>query len=256
MINALTVAGAIVCILIATPALAQRMTLRGDPVEGRIIYHSAAVRANGLSCYDCHSDFDEKREKDGLIRSGHSLYNAARRGAFWGQDPKSPNVYPDIAHAAVVCVEHFMLSPYKLTAQQLLSLQLYLLSINRLSDTPALALASGADKTGEYARFDGGDRIRGRQLFYAACHVCHPNGKAGIAPVALATDKDPSYYARTIREGDGLGAVLAGIDPNAYDPKSGKFMPFFGADILTNRDIRDLIAHIKSIPSAPIATPR
>ena len=56
MINALTVAGAIVCILIATPALAQRMTLRGDPVEGRIIYHSAAVGANGLSCYDCHSN--------------------------------------------------------------------------------------------------------------------------------------------------------------------------------------------------------
>ncbi len=51
--------------------------------------------------------------------------------------------------------------------------------------------------------------------------------------------------------GIALGAVLAGIDPNAYDPKSGDFMPFYGADILTNRDIRDLIAHILSLPPSP-----
>ena len=249
--NTLSAASALACIVVAVPAPAQKMTLRGTATEGRVIFHSPAVGANGLSCFDCHADFDESRQKDGLIRSGHSLYNAARRKTFWGQEPDSPNVYPDISHAAVICVEHFMRSPDKLTAQQRLSLQAYLQSINRLSEAPALALSPGADKTGEYAHFDGGDRIRGRQLFYAACHVCHPNGNAGIASLPLAKDKDPSYYARKIREGDGLGAVLAGIDPNAYDPKSGEFMPFFGADILTNRDIRDLIAHIKHLRRSP-----
>jgi mono/diheme cytochrome c family protein len=245
--NTLFAACALACIAVALPASAQKMTLSGSSGEGRVIFHSPAVGANGLSCFDCHDDFQEGR-KDGLRRSGHSLYNAAGRQTFWGQDPESPNVYSNIANASVVCVKHFMRSPDKLTAQQLLSLQAYLQSITRQWGTSALALSPGADKTGEYAHFDGGDRIRGRELFYAACHVCHPNGNAGIAPAPLARDKDPSYYARKIREGDGLGAVLAGIDPNAYDPTSGEFMPFYGADILTNRDIRDLIAHIKSLP--------
>ena len=108
-----------------------------------------------------------------------------------------------------------------------------------------------AAKTGEYALFAGGDRSRARELFYATCHACHPNGNAGIAPAALTREKDPSYYARKIREGDGLGTVLSGIDPNAYDRKPGQFMPSYGADILANRDIRDLIAHVMSLPPSP-----
>ena len=57
-----------------------------------------------------------------------------------------------------------------------------------------------AAKTGEYALFAGGDRSRDRELFYATCHACHPNGNAGIAP-PLTREKDPSYYARKIGEG-------------------------------------------------------
>ena len=53
-----------------------------------------------------------------------------------------------------------------------------------------------------------------------------------------------------LREGDGLGAVLAGVDPDAYDPAAELFMPFFGADRLTNNQIRDIIAFIKS-PQPP-----
>ena len=67
----------------------------------------------------------------------------------------------------------------------------------------------------------------------------------------MTREKDPSYYARKIREGDGRGAVLSGIDPDAYDRKPGQFMPFYGADILANRDIRDLIADVKSLPPSP-----
>ena len=77
-----------------------------------------------------------------------------------------------------------------------MGLQAYRQSINFLSDSPALALSPGADKTGEYAHFASGDRSRD-------------------------------------------GELLSGIDPNAYDRKPGQFMPFYGADILANRDIRD-----------------
>ena len=60
-------------------------------------------------------------------------------------------------------------------------MQAYRQSINFLSDSPALALSPGADKTGEYAHFAGGDRSRDGELFYATCHVCHPNGNAGMS---------------------------------------------------------------------------
>jgi mono/diheme cytochrome c family protein len=112
-------------------------------------------------------------------------------------------------------------------------------------------MAPAADKTGEYVGFDGGYRITGRQLFFAACHTCHPNGNAGIAPAPIARDQSPAYYARKIREGDGLGSTLSGLDPNAYDPDGGQFMPFFGADRLTNGQVRHVIAFIKSLPPLP-----
>ena len=236
----------IVLLLSALPLKAQ-MPLTGTSAAGRRLFHSPAISTNGLSCAHCHADFDEERQSDGLIRAGHSLYDAAARETWWGKDPSESDAYPNIAAAAVVCVEHYMRNPGKLTAQQAIDLQTYLLAITQHPVRTPLAIAPAADKTGEYRGFEGGNRLSGRPLFYAACHACHPNGNAGIAP-ALPRDRPASFYARKIREGDGLGAVLSGVDPNAYDPNSGQFMPFFGADRLSRRQIRDIIAYIKSLP--------
>ena len=62
-------------------------------------------------------------------------------------------------------------------------------------------------------------------------------------------------YAKKVREGDGLGAQIAGLDPNAYDPNSGQFMPFFSVDRLSNDQLSDIIAYIKSIPPPPPPAP-
>lgn len=235
-------------LLLLAGAAGAQMTMRGTAKEGRILFHSPTLSTNGLACIHCHADFDEQRRGDGLIRAGHPLINSARRQTWWGQEPDDPDKYPDIAHAAVFCVEAFMRNPQKLTSQQLLSLQAYLSGITRLPINAPLSIAPAADKTGEYAGFEGGDRIAGRELFFSACHTCHPNGKAGIAPVAIPTDRPASYYARKIREGNGLGSVFAGVDPNAYDPDGELVMPFFGADRLTNQQVRHIIAYIKSLP--------
>lgn len=233
--------------LVIIPCVEAQMRMRGTSKSGRVLYHSPAVGRNGLACINCHADFDEEKSTDGRLRAGHALINAAKRKTYWGQDPEVDNLYPDIAHAAVVCVEEFMLNPDKLTSQQLLHLQSYLRNITRQPITAPLALAPSADKTGEYGGFGGGDKIIGRDLFFAACHTCHPNGNSGIAP-ALPRDKDPSFYARKVREGNGLGAELSGLDPDAYDQAEGEFMPFFGVDRLTRKQLQHIIAYIQSIP--------
>lgn len=221
--------------------------IKGTADAGRRLYYSAAMSTNGLSCAHCHADFDEVAEDDGLIRAGHSLYGAASRPNWWGREPDQPNAYPNIAAAAAVCVEHFMRNPQRLTAQQMVDLRAYLRFINRKQQRESLALVSGADLTGEYLGFEEGDRLKGRDLFYAACHSCHPNAKSGIGP-ALPRDREPAFYAKKVREGDGLGAQLTGLDPNAYDPNAGLFMPFFAVDRLSNQQLSDIIAYIKSLP--------
>lgn len=221
--------------------------ITGRADAGRRLYYSAALGTNGLSCAHCHADFDENNQADGLIRAGHSLYGAASRPNWWGRDPEQPNPYPNIGAAAAVCVEHFQRQPERLNAQQLVDLRAYLRYINRKQQRESLVLSSGADRTGEYLGFDEGNRLRGRELFYATCHACHPNAKAGIGP-ALPVDREPAYYAKKVREGDGLGAQIAGIDPNAYDPASGQFMPFYAVDRLGNDQLSDIIAYIRSIP--------
>jgi mono/diheme cytochrome c family protein len=234
--------------------LSAQMTMTGTAAEGRRLFYSPTLSTNGLSCNHCHADFDEKLKDDGLIRAGHPLANAAQRETWWGKDPKRPNAYRQIAAAAVVCVEHYLRNPTKLTAQQMLDLQAYLEAITRRPDRAPLAIAPAADQSGEYRGFEDGNRLDGKPLFDAACHVCHPNGNAGIAP-AIPRDREPPFYARKVREGDGLGAVLSGIDPDAYDPAAARFMPFFGADRLSRGQLRDLIAYVKSLPPLPAAEP-
>jgi mono/diheme cytochrome c family protein len=230
------------CLTPLAAAYAQ-ITIAGTAFDGLKLFKSSAVGANGLSCAQCHATVNEERIDDGLIRAAHSMANAADRETWWGQDPEGPGAYANIAAAAVVCVEHYMRRQNKLTAQQLLDLEAFLSSINRRPEHDALAIAPAADKTGEYSGYEGGDKVIGRTLFYTACHTCHPNGEAGIAP-AIPRQKPAAFYARKVREGDGLGAVLSGVDPNAYDPASGQFMPFFGADRLSKDQIRDIIAYI------------
>jgi len=237
-------------LLVSWPAYGQMM-LKGTSEAGRRLFHSSAISNNGLSCGHCHADFDESKRSDGLIRAAHSLYNSYYRETWWGKDPEDPDAYASIDEASLVCVVHYMRNKTKLTAQQLLDLKAYLKSLSFKLVRRAQPIAPAADLTGEYPVYAGGNRFEGKEVFYAACHSCHPNGNAGIAPKPIPRDQDFSYYAKYIREGDGLGAVLSGVDPNAYQYKDGRFMPFFGADRLSNEQISDIIAYIKSLPPSP-----
>ena len=127
-------------LLFALPAFAQ-MTITGTSEAGRLLFYSPAISTNGLSCAHCHADFDEETYNDGLIRAGHSLFNAYYRTTWWGKDPEAPDAYATIDEAAVVCVLHYMRNKDKLTAQQ--QLRFKGLFKSDLSACPAHALSTG-----------------------------------------------------------------------------------------------------------------
>lgn len=141
-------------VVICTSSLSAQSSMR-RALAGRVLFHSSALGNNGLACIDCYADFDEARLGDGLIRAGHSLSGSASRQTYWGQEEDDPDRYPDIAHAAVFCVEHFMCNPEKLTTQQLFELQAFCSRSTNGQCRRPLAIAPAAEMTGEYAAFRG-----------------------------------------------------------------------------------------------------
>ena len=102
------------------PLLPAQTPIRGQASSGRQLFYSSALSTNGLSCAHCHADFDEAKQNDGRIRAAHSLYNGARRVTWWGRAAEQPDSFPNMAAAALICIEDYMRSPQKLTAHQLL----------------------------------------------------------------------------------------------------------------------------------------
>ena len=76
----------------------------------------------------------------------------------------------------------------------------------------------------------GGDAAAGQKLFVANCQACHPSGGrvAGVGPKLQGTTRDDAYIHSNIRNGR-----------NA--------MPAFSTDQISDQQINDLIAYIRSL---------
>jgi mono/diheme cytochrome c family protein len=69
---------------------------------------------------------------------------------------------------------------------------------------------------------------RGRQVFMASCHACHPGGEAGLAP-AINNKPLPGFMIKTqVRLGVGA-------------------MPAFSRDEITAEELDDLVTYLKAL---------
>jgi mono/diheme cytochrome c family protein len=85
----------------------------------------------------------------------------------------------------------------------------------------------------------GGNARRGRELFTQVCAGCHAGNKLApsLGNPVLQRSADDDFLARTIRNG-----------------RADTAMPAFqrdGADGLTDAEIRDLVAHLRSLGRKP-----
>lgn len=209
-----------------------------DPAvnKGRQLFHSPGLGPNGVSCAHCHSIVeDEARDGDGLIRAGHTLWGVAHR-PYWRGDGRRV-AYPTLRRAVDVCVQLFQ-GGNPLSPDDSLRLAAFLESISPKRAQPPLVIKPALEANLDYDRdkYRGGDSDRGRALFLAACHSCHPHGGQGLGPSLFG--KAPPEVALKVREGNGLlrGARI-----------QGAWMAFYGSDRLSDPQVADLAAFVASL---------
>lgn len=206
--------------------------------EGRRLFFDPGLGKNGVACSHCHATVrDEAKDGDGLIRPGHTLFNVTKRRSWRGDLRKSS--YTSAAEAADVCVQVFQ-GGRPLEGRERAALVKFLESLSPGPHQRPLVVQPALEANLDYARpqYRSGNTEDGRALFYAACHGCHPHGRAGLGRLAIA-GKPVAEVVAKVREGNGM---LRGAR-NGSD-----WMPFFGRDRLSDRQVADIAAFVEALP--------
>ncbi|MCK6551760.1 c-type cytochrome [Myxococcota bacterium] len=223
-----TLASLITLLALAAPPSAP------DAAEGRVLFHDPGLGKNGVACATCHATTEKDENGDGLLRSGHTLWGAAKR-KFWRGDEKR-TTHPTLADAVDVCVQLFQ-GGQPLEGRTRLAIDAYLKSISKNAESP-LVIEPALEADLDYGRdkYKGGDAELGRRVFFRACNTCHPKAGQGLGPAIAG--KSVADVAKKIREGNGF---IRG------SRKGNEWMPFFGRDRLGDRQVADVAAYVASL---------
>lgn len=126
--------------------------------------------------------------------------------------------------------------------------------------------ASDAAREPNDAEWSGGDPAHGQALYATHCAICHGGGGAGdgVATPALNPKprdfRDARFYIDTNGNNrTGEDVDLARVILNGPAAFGGTREMVGWRDALSDRDVRDLIAHIRTLasaaPAAPAGTP-
>lgn len=224
----------LVALLAAAPPAVP--TDRPAVIQGRKLFSSAAVGAHGVACADCHATVeDEANQGDGKLRAGHTLWGVAGRG-YWRGDARKAD-YPNLKKAIDACAQLFQGS--ELSGEDGARLVAFLESISPKRGQAPVVIQPALEANLDYDRdkYRGGDSRRGREVFFAACHSCHPRGGAGVGPAI--SGKPTAEIAKKVREGNGL---LRG------KKIEGTWHAFYGKDRLADAQVADLAAFLQTAP--------
>jgi mono/diheme cytochrome c family protein len=203
---------------------------RGDAKSrGEKLFHSegAGGEGNKLTCFHCHAKGEDKDLKDGHVRAGRTVLNAAQRKVYWNGFATEP------AKASAICQKAFMLGE-GFTPEQEEDLNAFLEAIGGLK-TPEL------DYTVNYRSMEvllqdptGGNAANGKKLADRYCMTCHLDGRVG--PVWAPGLYEPDWVVRRVRRLEG---------------HQNRQMPAFSQARLPDADLRDIVTYLTSPASAP-----
>ena len=215
-----------------------------DPTfKGTIKPGNKSGNATGLSCANCHADFDDTANPDGLIRAGHSIVGVPHRGEAKGGMITGAN-FARAAGGGGFCYEHFLqripgdkVNPTAIPAEHAEALMAYFEAISGDNKGPQFEIAmlddAGKKAAGEKIGAMSGDSSNGWGLFGRACVTCHPGpSKAGIGPQLVRSRAPRDIDATMVR----WATKIRG---------GGSLMPFYAPDILSDQDIADILAFLR-----------
>lgn len=219
---------------------------------GRELFNDASfggtldpAKVSGLSCSDCHADFDETANPDGRIRSGHGIVGVPHRGEAKGGMIKG-DMFRRAAGGGGFCYEHFLqkvpgnkVNPTAIPEEQAEALMAYFEHVSGDNKGPQFQMAM-VDKEAANAAADKimamkGDSQKGWKLYSRACNVCHPTAKKPGIGSQLVRKKPPKDLEKRKHK-------IA-----SYVRKGGFIMPFFAEDRLSDQDLADIVAFIAEL---------
>jgi mono/diheme cytochrome c family protein len=193
--------------------------------EGEALYSRPLETGNTFACSSCHSL--REPASDGLRRAGHPLAGVTARASY-----KNGRVSSLLA-AVNSCVTEWMGGEAWLeTDEDWRKLRGFLEAQSGDSAEVKIQIVQPPSSL-------AGDEARGRALFNQTCLVCHGVDAVGTvrAPPLAGTALMPKYIAERIR--------LSGLPGSAvYPGLTGGRMPFWGADRLTDPELRDLVTYV------------
>ena len=200
------------------------------------------VKVSGLSCANCHADFDETAHPDGQIRSGHSIVGVPQRGEAKGGMLKG-DMFRRGAGGGGFCYQHFLqkipgdkVDPIAIPEEQAEALMAYFEYVSADSKGPEFKITM-LDKEAAKAAVEKilalkGDSQRGWKLYARTCGVCHPTAKRGGIGSQLVKKRPPANIEKRMRQ---IASKVRG---------GGFVMPFYAEDRLSDQDIADIVAFI------------
>lgn len=233
----LTAGAAVVCALLAGCG---DDAASNTPSAGSALYEGAASSALGSStntatCATCHTN-------DGTARSGDSLRDIAYRTSFKGGSA------PTLLAATNACVTGWMGgAALTETDPRWVALQGYLRSISNPAVTAPNTLAPEvlANEAAYETAYAGGDAAAGATLYGRLCGSCHSGGTTVNNARALSrTSLRAMSVGRIAQQVRTSGPPPSGM-MDAADSTPGP-MPFFEPDELSQTDLRNIIAYVRS----------
>ncbi len=203
------------------------------------------AKASGMSCSDCHADFDESATPDGRIRAGHSIVGVPHRGEAKG-GMITAEMFARTAGGGGFCYQHFLqkipsdkVDPTAIPEDQAEALMAYFGHVSGDNRGPEFEIAmldkDAASAAAEKIIAMEGDSQRGWKLYGQACNVCHPTAKKSGIGSQLVRRRPPRDLEKRKHQ-------IA-----TYVRKGGFVMPFFAEDRLSDQDIADIVAFIAKL---------
>jgi cytochrome c len=177
---------------------------QNDANAGKQLFRSSEWTATGLTCIHCHADFNEKKDPDGKVRPGHSLFNSGYRMLFSMWNAETTHSLQEAIRVCMVrwstrrkAKENSGVEPSQHHVRQLIA---FLKSESMVEDQKAKALEpKWTNQIPSDRMLKVGDIDIGFRVFRRSCQACHAMDGSGPGPSLNRNGYSRYQIAKKIR---------------------------------------------------------